>query len=92
MNTADRNHITIHNMREASDLGASDLVAHSRTINGSTQKIKLMTGANLGFEIMVFIFAPFVINRMCSLKIPMPVSAKVHIIKPNHALSAWRSL
>lgn len=88
MNPVDRNHRTTHNVGSASDLGRFDLVAHSRTINGSTQKIKLITGANLVFEIMVFIVAPSVINRMCSLKIPMPVSAKVHVIKPNHALSA----
>ena len=92
MNAVDRSHRTTHNMGEASDLGAFDLVAHSRIMNGSTQRIKLITGANLGFEIMVFIVAPSVINITCSLKIPMPVSAKVHRIKPNHALSVRRSL
>jgi hypothetical protein len=58
MNPVDRSHRTTHNIGEASDLGASDLVAHSRIINGSTQWIKLITGADLGFANIVFIVAP----------------------------------
>ena len=88
----DRSHRITHNMGEASDLGALDRVAHSRSMNGSTQRIKLITGADLGFASMVFIATPFVINDTCSLKIPIPVSANVHRTKPNHVLCACRSL
>jgi hypothetical protein len=92
MNPVERSHRTTHNMGDASDLGASDLVAHSRIINGSTHRMKLITGAHLELEIIVFIVAASVINSTCSLKIPMPVSAKVHRIKRSHVPSARRSL
>ena len=78
MNPVERSHRTAHNIGEASDLGASDRVAHSRIMNGRTHRIKLITGAHLEFEIIVFIVAPSMIKRTCSLKIPAPVSAKAH--------------
>jgi hypothetical protein len=87
MDPVDRSHSTTHNMGEASDLGAFERVAHSRIINGSTQRIKLITGLNLGFEIMVFILTPSVNKSICSLKIPTPVSVNVHRTKPNPVLS-----
>ena len=92
MDPVDRSHRITHNMGEASDLGALDRVAHSRSMNGSTKRIKLITGADLGFAGMVFIATPLVINDTCSLKIPIPVSANVHRTKPNHVLCACRSL
>ena len=64
MKIANGSHITIHNIGDASDLGASDLVDHSRIINGSTQRIKLITGANPRFEIMVFIVSPSVLDAL----------------------------
>jgi hypothetical protein len=76
-------------MKEALVRGASDRVAHSRIINGGIQRIKLIIGANLGFEIMLFIVAHSVITSTYSLKIPIPVSVKVHRTKLN--LSARHS-
>ena len=82
----DKSHRTTHNIGDASDLGAFDRVAHSRIINGNTQRTKLITGANLGFVMVVFTVAPSVINNTCSLKIPIPVSAKVQKMKPRRPL------
>lgn len=81
MKIVDKSHRTTHNTGDASDLGAFDRVAHSRIINGNTHRIKLITGANPGFEMVVFIVTPSAINSTCSLKIPIPVSAKVQKMK-----------
>jgi hypothetical protein len=91
MNTADRNHITIHNMGEASDLGRSDRVAHSRIMNGSTQKIKLITTADIGFANIVFIMTPSATSSTYSFTIPAAVSAKVHTMKLNTLSSVFFS-
>ena len=92
MKTAEGSHITIHKMGEASDLGASDLVIHSRIMNGSTQKIKLITVADIGFASMVFIITPSVISSACSLTMPLAVSANSHSKKLDLPPSVCRVL
>ena len=78
-----------HNIMEALVLGASDLVAHSRIMNGIKRR-KLMIVDDLRFVRIFFMGFISLINKACSLTIPIAVSTNVHRTKPNHLCFACR--